>query len=173
MSDAELEDLKAEQGLQLYREYRDVARLFSYTVHTQEHLYLANEVDLQARTVGEAVYFEAVLTDAWVWDSSRPTRVPDLGPDRHHSRDPRPGDAPGAGTCAGALTMASLPWGSSQREPVDRSRFAAMLADLAERVVKVDALDTDNGRDNPVLQAMRRDHLPTYYQHARGRKASA
>jgi len=65
----ELERYESEMELELYREYRDLVHLFSYIVHTERRMYLANGVDVQVRT-NEAgdVYFEATLTDAWIWD---------------------------------------------------------------------------------------------------------
>ena len=63
-----------ELELQLYREYRDVVGLFTYVVETERRFYLANKVDLQARSADGEVYFEVSLTDAWVWDVYRPAR---------------------------------------------------------------------------------------------------
>ena len=58
----------------LYREYRDVASLFSYVVETERRFYLANAVDVQVRTNGGEVFFELTLEDAWVWDIYRASR---------------------------------------------------------------------------------------------------
>jgi hypothetical protein len=54
MSADELERYESEMELELYREYRDLVHLFSYIVHTERRMYLANGV--------------ATLTDAWIWD---------------------------------------------------------------------------------------------------------
>lgn len=59
--------------LALYREYRDVARMFRYAVETERRFYLANEVEI-TRHEGEDRYFEVELDDAWVWDLYRPAR---------------------------------------------------------------------------------------------------
>jgi len=75
VSAEDLERYEAEMELQLYREYRDVVGLFSYVVETERRFYLTNHVDLQVRgtDTGE-VFFEATMSDAWVWDMYRPAR---------------------------------------------------------------------------------------------------
>ena len=60
--------------LQLYREYRDVVRLFSYVVETERRFYLTNEVDLRPLNTEGEIYFELTMRDAWVWDMYRPAR---------------------------------------------------------------------------------------------------
>jgi hypothetical protein len=60
--------------LQLYREYRDIVRQFSYVVETERRFYLANQVDLHVRNSDGEVYFEVEMHDAWVWDMYRPAR---------------------------------------------------------------------------------------------------
>jgi hypothetical protein len=60
--------------LQLYREYRDIVRQFTYVVETERRFYLANAVDLQVRNTGGDMYFELRMSDAWVWDMYRPAR---------------------------------------------------------------------------------------------------
>ncbi len=47
--------------LQLYREYRDIVRQFSYVVETERRFYLANQVDLHVRNVDGEVYFEVEM----------------------------------------------------------------------------------------------------------------
>ena len=42
MSAEDLEKYETEMELQLYREYRDIVRLFSYVVETERRFYLAN-----------------------------------------------------------------------------------------------------------------------------------
>lgn len=74
MSADDLEKYEADMELSLYREYRDVASLFSYAVETERRFYLTNHVDLQVRSDGGEVYFEVTMSDAWVWDMFRPAR---------------------------------------------------------------------------------------------------
>ena len=75
MSTEDLEKYETEMELQLYREYRDIVRQFTYVVETERRFYLANSVDLQVREAGGEVYFELKLSDAWVWDMYRPGAV--------------------------------------------------------------------------------------------------
>src|ERR687886_2829214 len=74
MSTEDLEKYETEMELQLYREYKDIVRQFSYVVETERRFYLANSVDLQVRDAGGEVFFELKLTAAWVWDMYRPAR---------------------------------------------------------------------------------------------------
>ena len=74
VSAVDLESYENELELSLYREYRDVASLFSYVVETERRFYLANAVDVQVRTSGGEVFFELTLEDAWVWDIYRASR---------------------------------------------------------------------------------------------------
>lgn len=74
MSSEDLERYEAEMELQLYREYRDVVRMFRYVVETERRFYLANEVEVTPRHTGGDAYFELELRDAWVWDMYRPAR---------------------------------------------------------------------------------------------------
>lgn len=75
VSTEDLENYETDMELKLYREYRDVVGLFSYVVETERRFYLANHVDLQARSDhGGEVYFELTLRDAWVWDVYRSAR---------------------------------------------------------------------------------------------------
>ena len=74
MSTEDLEKYETEMELQLYREYRDIVRQFSYVVETERRFYLANHVDLQVRSAAGEVYFELTLADAWVWDVYRSAR---------------------------------------------------------------------------------------------------
>ena len=74
MSAEDLENYETEMELSLYREYRDVVGLFSHVVETERRFYLANSVDVQARSDGGEVYFEVTMSDAWVWDVYRPAR---------------------------------------------------------------------------------------------------
>lgn len=70
----DLERYETESELAIYKEYRDVLPLFRYVVETERRFYLANEVDVQRRTDGDSLYFEVIMTDAWVWDMFRPAR---------------------------------------------------------------------------------------------------
>ena len=74
MSAEDLENYETDMELQLYREYRDVVGLFSYVVETERRFYLANHVDLQARSADGEIYFDLTLQDAWVWDVYRTAR---------------------------------------------------------------------------------------------------
>jgi hypothetical protein len=74
MSAEDLERYETEMELQLYREYRDVVRMFTYIVETERRFYLANEVEVIPHTSSGDVYFELELRDAWVWDMYRPAR---------------------------------------------------------------------------------------------------
>src|SRR3954467_6626756 len=53
MSTEDLEKYETEMELQLYREYRDIVRQFTYVVETERRFYLANAVDLQVHGVGQ------------------------------------------------------------------------------------------------------------------------
>ncbi|MDR2255635.1 DUF2469 domain-containing protein [Galactobacter valiniphilus] len=70
----DLENYETEMELQLYREYKDVVNLFSYVVETERRFYLANHVDVQARSSDGEIYFDLTLQDAWVWDVYRTSR---------------------------------------------------------------------------------------------------
>jgi len=72
MSTEDLEKYETEMELQLYREYRDIVRQFSYVVETERRFYLANSVDMNLRTDDDRTYFELEMHDAWVWDMYRP-----------------------------------------------------------------------------------------------------
>ena len=74
MSAEDLERYETEMELQLYREYRDVVRMFHYIVETERRFYLANDVTVTPHREGDDVWFELQLRDAWVWDMYRPAR---------------------------------------------------------------------------------------------------
>jgi hypothetical protein len=74
VSAEDLEKYETEMELQLYREYRDVVRLFRYVVETERRFYLANEVALERRDTEHDFYFELNMTDVWVWDVYRSDR---------------------------------------------------------------------------------------------------
>lgn len=72
---SDIESYESEQELALYREYRDVVKIFRYVVETERRFYLANEVDVKVRaSAGGDVFFEVNLSDAWVWDIYRTSR---------------------------------------------------------------------------------------------------
>ena len=72
MSAEDLENYETDMELQLYREYRDVVGLFSYVVETERRFYLANHVDLQARSADGEVYFDLTLQDPGSGTSTAP-----------------------------------------------------------------------------------------------------
>ena len=74
MSTEDLERYEAEIELQLYKEYKDVAPMFTYVVETERRFYLANEVDRVVRNEDGRTYVELQMRDAWVWDMYRTTR---------------------------------------------------------------------------------------------------
>ena len=74
MSSEDLERYEAEIELQLYKEYKDVAPMFSYVVETERRFYLANEVDQRVHDDGGRSWVQLELRDAWVWDMYRQTR---------------------------------------------------------------------------------------------------
>ena len=76
MNPDDLDAYETDLELALYREYRDVVRMFRYVVETERRFYLTNDVDVTTHgTEGTGeVYFELHLTDAWVWDMYRPAR---------------------------------------------------------------------------------------------------
>ncbi|WP_099332725.1 DUF2469 domain-containing protein [Actinomyces minihominis] len=74
MNRDDIESYENASELGLFKEYRDVVALFNYVVETDRRFYLCNAVELQARPVGNDIFFELTLTDAWVWDIYRPTR---------------------------------------------------------------------------------------------------
>jgi len=74
MSAEDLERYETEMELALYREYRDVVRIFKYVVETDRRFYLCNAVDVKVRSETGDAYFEVTMSDAWVWDIYRPAR---------------------------------------------------------------------------------------------------
>jgi hypothetical protein len=70
----DLEDYEADVELQLYREYRDVAPMFTHVVETERRFYLANHVRHELRSEGGRTWVELDLEDAWVWDMYRTNR---------------------------------------------------------------------------------------------------
>lgn len=74
MSAEDLERYETEAELALYREYRDVVKIFKYVVETDRRFYLCNAVDVKVRSETGDAYFEVSMNDAWVWDIYRPAR---------------------------------------------------------------------------------------------------
>jgi hypothetical protein len=74
VSTEDLEDYESDVELQLYREYKDVAPMFTYVVETERRFYLANEVHQQVHGEGPRLWIELELRDAWVWDMYRQNR---------------------------------------------------------------------------------------------------
>ena len=73
MNPDELDAYETDLELSLYREYRDVVRMFNYVVETERRFYLCNHVEVTPHE-GRDLWFELHLTDAWVWDMYRPAR---------------------------------------------------------------------------------------------------
>lgn len=73
MEPDELDVFETDLELSLYREYRDVVRMFRYVVETERRFYLCNHVDVRPHE-GRDLWFELELTDAWVWDMYRTVR---------------------------------------------------------------------------------------------------
>ncbi len=72
---SDVEGYESDQELALYREYRDVIKIFRFVVETERRFYLANDVDVKVRaSQGGDVFFEVNLVDAWVWDIYRTSR---------------------------------------------------------------------------------------------------
>ncbi len=74
MSAEDLERYETEAELALYREYRDVVKIFKYVVETDRRFYMCNAVDVKVRSETGDAYFEVSMNDAWVWDIYRPAR---------------------------------------------------------------------------------------------------
>jgi hypothetical protein len=74
VSTDDLETYEAELRLQLYREYRDVSRMFRFVVETERGVYLANGVETETVETGGRPRVVLALRDAWVWDMYRQHR---------------------------------------------------------------------------------------------------
>jgi hypothetical protein len=73
MNPDDLDAYETDLELSLYREYRDVVRMFRFVVETERRFYLCNAVEVQPHD-GRDLWFELRLQDAWVWDMYRPAR---------------------------------------------------------------------------------------------------
>ena len=75
MSADDLENFEADRELQLAQEYQDIAGMFRYAVETDRRFYLANDVQVNVLSDGARPLIEVRLTDAWVWDMYRKSRL--------------------------------------------------------------------------------------------------
>lgn len=72
---SDIETYAAQAELDLYREYREISGKFRFAVETERRFYLANDAEVKVRSsAGGDMFFEVVLTDAWVWDIYRASR---------------------------------------------------------------------------------------------------
>jgi hypothetical protein len=75
LSADDLENFEADRELQLAQEYQDIAGMFRYAVETDRRFYLANDVQVNVLADGPRPLIEVRLTDAWVWDMYRKSRL--------------------------------------------------------------------------------------------------
>ena len=75
MSADDLENFEADRELQLAQEYQDITGMFRYAVETDRRFYLANDVQVNVLAEGPRPLIEVRLTDAWVWDMYRKSRL--------------------------------------------------------------------------------------------------
>ena len=75
MSADDLENFEADRELQLAQEYQDIAGMFRYAIETDRRFYLANDVQVTVLSDGARPLIEVKLTDAWVWDMYRKSRL--------------------------------------------------------------------------------------------------
>jgi len=75
LSADDLENFEADRELQLAQEYQDIAGMFRYAVETDRRFYLANDVQINVLAEGPRPLIEVRLTDAWVWDMYRKSRL--------------------------------------------------------------------------------------------------
>ena len=57
MDENEFEDYDREAELALYREYRDVVKMFRYVIETERSFYLSNDVELKRVDTATDFYF--------------------------------------------------------------------------------------------------------------------
>lgn len=74
MDESEFEDYDRDAEVSLYREYRDVVKMFRYVAETERRFYLCNEVELKRIDTATDFYFEINMQDVWVWDIYRTDR---------------------------------------------------------------------------------------------------
>lgn len=75
MNTDDLDNFEAEREYKLAQEYQDVVGMFKYAVETERRFYLANEVSVKVTGDSARPLIEVELTDAWVWDMYRKTRL--------------------------------------------------------------------------------------------------
>ena len=75
MSVEDLQRYESEVELDLYRQYREVVGMFRHVVETERRFYLANTVEHSVHTDGGRTRVELLMTDAWVWDMYRQTKM--------------------------------------------------------------------------------------------------
>lgn len=75
MSADDLENFEADREMQLAQEYQDIAGMFKYAVETDRRFYLCNDVQINVLAEGPRPLIEVKLTDAWVWDMYRKSRL--------------------------------------------------------------------------------------------------
>ena len=66
MSAEDLDNYETDAELALYKEYRDVIKLFTYVVETERRFYLANKVDFNVRSAGQDVYLDVYRSSRFV-----------------------------------------------------------------------------------------------------------
>ncbi len=71
----ELEEYEAERELALKQEFDDVFGLFKYQVSCSQGLFLCNEYEREFHEDRRYLYTKLTLTDVWIWDKHRPTRI--------------------------------------------------------------------------------------------------
>ena len=74
MDESDFEDFDRDAELSLYREYREVVKMFRYVVETERHFYLCNDFELKRVDTATDFYFELSMQDVWVWDIYRTDR---------------------------------------------------------------------------------------------------
>ncbi len=74
MDENEFEDYDRDAELALYREYRDVVKMFRFVAETERRFYRANDVELKRVDTATDFYFELNMQDVWVWDIYRTDR---------------------------------------------------------------------------------------------------
>jgi hypothetical protein len=75
LSADDLENFEADREMQLAQEYQDITGMFRYAVETDRRFYLANDVQVNVLAEGPRPLIEVRLTDAWVWDMYRKSRL--------------------------------------------------------------------------------------------------
>lgn len=70
----ELDQYEADRRLELYSEYRDVAKIFKYYVETELRAYLANHCEVEPIASGGATLLKVTLRDVWIYEAERVNR---------------------------------------------------------------------------------------------------